>query len=349
MLSVVTDNSPCAEPVSVDVYQGLDYVHHAVDVAGQADDYTEAIVFPMTNMPVEQTIEIPVFFVGTEFGVSCRGLDLWGASGPASAFPSSSGSPNYNVSYDIFANQNNGARLVNDVAINQLGNCTPGWSAGLPGLRAVNATVIGAADDVSAVVAQIVLPPNHDWLALQMESVAANNGESGAWVLSAVVNRARPDALGDTVWFDRNRNCVQDDDEPGFPGATARFIADPTRSVTRDPVQTDDRGYYVFTELPVGTHQVVFELPEGYEFTEPNCAAATDITDSDAVPSVTNPRVSEGAVGVLDGVRGDLSVDAGVIARWTSNSPRACRPRLPVPSTTTSPRASVPPSTSRSR
>ncbi len=313
MLSVVTDTSPCAEPVSVDVYQGLDYVHHAIDNSGQADDYTEAIVFPMTNMPVEQIIEVPIFFAGTEHGVDCRGLDMWGVSGTDADFPASSGSPNYNVDFDIFENQNQGARILNGVAINNAA-CSPGWSGRGPGFpRGVSAETIGLGDDVSGVLAQIALPPNQDWLALQMESVASNNGESGAWVLAALVNRARPDALGDTVWFDRNRNCAQDPDEPGFPGATARLQPDPSRSIPIPPPRTTDAdGYYVFENLPIGTHQVTFELPAGYTFTEANCAAADDLTDSDAIP--VSARVSEPIPGTIDGITGDLTIDAGVVA-----------------------------------
>ena len=74
-----------------------------------------------------------------------------------------------------------------------------------------------------------------------------------------------PAMLGDYVWYDCNRNGIQDEGaEWGVEGVTVNlygpdgFIAETT---------TDPSGYYLFEDLVPGTeYQVQFVLPDGYAF-----------------------------------------------------------------------------------
>lgn len=45
---------------------------------------------------------------------------------------------------------------------------------------------------------------------------------------------------------------------------------------------TDSNGYYIFNNLPAGSYQVEFVLPNGYTRTTSN-AGSNDTTDSDVV------------------------------------------------------------------
>jgi hypothetical protein len=79
-------------------------------------------------------------------------------------------------------------------------------------------------------------------------------------------------SVGDFVWWDRDKDGLQDPDEPGVPGATATlYAADGTTAVTRDalgrpvvPVTTDGTGNYSFDSLRPGKYVVKFTAPPGW-------------------------------------------------------------------------------------
>jgi uncharacterized repeat protein (TIGR01451 family) len=72
----------------------------------------------------------------------------------------------------------------------------------------------------------------------------------------------RPVGVGRLVWFDRDRDGVQDAGEPGLPGVVLELRTPDGRSVTAAdgtrvaPVTTDAEGRYAFTGLLPGTYVV---------------------------------------------------------------------------------------------
>ena len=126
----------------------------------------------------------------------------------------------------------------------------------------------------------------------------------------------RPASLGDYVWVDTDRDGVQDGGEIGVDGVTVTLLSSTGAviSVTRTAPNGATNGYYTFTNLIGGTYVVSFTLPEGYAWTTANAGAATDATDSDAVPQV-NPNSLFAVTGpnVLNAGESNPTVDAGVI------------------------------------
>ncbi|VTR76922.1 SdrD B-like domain-containing protein [Cellulomonas hominis] len=94
----------------------------------------------------------------------------------------------------------------------------------------------------------------------------------------------RPLAVGDTVWFDADRDGRQDVGEDPVPGATVRLLAADDAVVGSTTTAADGR--YRFDALDPGTYRVEVELPDAlagrWTFTG---ALAGDATgDSDVVP-----------------------------------------------------------------
>ncbi len=98
-------------------------------------------------------------------------------------------------------------------------------------------------------------------------------------------------SLGNFVWDDVDGNGIQDGTESGVPNVTVTLydgaglqVDNPNiAGVQNYVVTTDIGGAYNFTNLIPGDYYVVFTLPSGYMFTLQDAAAATDLTDSDAV------------------------------------------------------------------
>lgn len=60
--------------------------------------------------------------------------------------------------------------------------------------------------------------------------------------------------IGDFVWFDNNKDTVQDPDEPGVPGVTVRLTNQATNEVLTQVTNAD--GKYLFSGLDAGTYFV---------------------------------------------------------------------------------------------
>ncbi|TDM38796.1 hypothetical protein ETI10_13370, partial [Macrococcoides goetzii] len=67
--------------------------------------------------------------------------------------------------------------------------------------------------------------------------------------------------IGDKVWFDQDKDGIQDANEPGIPGVTVTLTKPDGSTVT---TTTDANGNYVFTDLPNGDYTVTFTTPAGY-------------------------------------------------------------------------------------
>jgi protocatechuate 3,4-dioxygenase beta subunit/cellulose synthase/poly-beta-1,6-N-acetylglucosamine synthase-like glycosyltransferase len=111
-------------------------------------------------------------------------------------------------------------------------------------------------------------------------------------------------ALGDTVWYDRDLDGVQDTDEAPVVGVTVQlFSAGGTSLAT---TTTDSNGNYLFSSLMPGGYVVQFSAPSGYDFTVTN-AGADDTVDSDA-----DARTGQTQVVELSSGEYDPTIDAGV-------------------------------------
>ncbi|MCP4352605.1 MAG: hypothetical protein GY795_44680, partial [Desulfobacterales bacterium] len=90
-------------------------------------------------------------------------------------------------------------------------------------------------------------------------------------------------SLGNYVWHDTNENGLQDSEEPGIPSVTVS-LWDSVTGQSVASTMTDNNGYYEFTGLNPGDYVVEFELPSGYNFTDPH-QGTDDDADSDPDPT----------------------------------------------------------------
>jgi uncharacterized repeat protein (TIGR01451 family) len=116
-------------------------------------------------------------------------------------------------------------------------------------------------------------------------------------------------AIGDYVWEDLNVDGIQDEGEPGMADVTVRLFRANGQLVAE--TQTDDDGFYSFTNLDAGDYYVVFVLPDFtlFAFTVPN---AGDDPETDSNANETAGRTPTISLG--DGET-DNSIDAGIFAR----------------------------------
>jgi DNA-directed RNA polymerase II subunit RPB1 len=140
-------------------------------------------------------------------------------------------------------------------------------------------------------------------------------------------------AIGDVTWIDANKDGRQDDDEQVLPGVTVDLVKDGEVIAT---TTTDDRGRYLFDELPAGEYRVTFTLTDAqkktYVFTQAD-AGTDDTVDSDADPETgMTQTIVLGADNIhltrdyawndvlaTEGI--DPTWDAGVIVRETPAPP----------------------------
>jgi hypothetical protein len=101
--------------------------------------------------------------------------------------------------------------------------------------------------------------------------------------------------IGDKVWFDADKDGIQDATEPGTPGVTVTLYTngvDGLPGTADDVLQattvTDANGNYQFVNLANGNYNVGFSnLPAGYGFAtkDQTAGGGTDSNDSDADPA----------------------------------------------------------------
>jgi hypothetical protein len=129
--------------------------------------------------------------------------------------------------------------------------------------------------------------------------------------------------IGDYVWFDTNRDGIQDANEIGLNNVMVKLLTaglDGTFGTLDDAVvatettsnnpQLTGAGYYLFENVLPGTYQIEFmpsSLPNDYIFTLEN-QGGNDNLDSDANPLTGSTTTFT----VVAGQLGDLSFDAGI-------------------------------------
>lgn len=120
--------------------------------------------------------------------------------------------------------------------------------------------------------------------------------------------------VGDLVWFDLNKNGIQDPGENGFPGVTVRLVNADTGAVVRT-MQTNSNGLYLFTGVDPGNYWVEFDIPLNFTISPQN-AGANDEKDSDV-----DPTTKRTAVFNLSSFTTDLRWDAGIFQTGTGLPP----------------------------
>ena len=103
-----------------------------------------------------------------------------------------------------------------------------------------------------------------------------NVGETNSFVLAMGEKKADmhvggilPGRIGDTVWYDKDGNGLQDYKEPLIPGVSLTLLyvhADGTMTETAT-VQSDRYGYYAFESLRPGTYVLRLNAQEGDSLT----------------------------------------------------------------------------------
>ena len=137
------------------------------------------------------------------------------------------------------------------------------------------------------------------------------SGKTTNIVLAAGENNLSIDAgynsplasLGDYVWFDENRNGVQDSGEPGIEGVAVTLFD--SAGVSVGTTTTDATGYYHFTDLQPGDYSVGFPLNVGTKLLT-TADVGVDGTDSDA-SATTGKTIAT----TLVAGENDLTWDAG--------------------------------------
>jgi uncharacterized repeat protein (TIGR01451 family) len=142
-----------------------------------------------------------------------------------------------------------------------------------------------AATSTTGVIALKAIPPitDSDPKGLQLTNPSV---DAGVWL---------PMAIGDFVWFDMNRNGIQDGTEANVSGAivtltvdngTGTFVsAKDADGIAVGPFTTGANGLYLFDNLLPGTYKVEFTHGQaGYLWTKALTGAAA--TDSDATFSL---------------------------------------------------------------
>ncbi len=105
-------------------------------------------------------------------------------------------------------------------------------------------------------------------------------------------------SIGDYVWYDRNKNGIQDAGEIGAEGVVVHLLdsnGNPVKKPGTDEdyiVTTGEDGKYLFDKLNSGSYKVKFEFDDGY-LRSPNAQGGDDTKDSDVSSGSTGEGTTD--------------------------------------------------------
>jgi len=144
------------------------------------------------------------------------------------------------------------------------------------------------------------------------DSDVNSDGKTDAIVVTAGSNNLTIDmgiysetlsTIGDSVWYDDNKDGIQDEMERGAEGIKVLLYSG--TSIVQTSV-TDRQGVYVFRDIPNGTYNVGFgSLPNGYKISPKD--ASSDEKDSDVIVATGKTEDI-----VITGVSTNLDIDMGI-------------------------------------
>jgi hypothetical protein len=121
------------------------------------------------------------------------------------------------------------------------------------------------------------------------------------WFLSSSFSNAA--SIGDFVWYDENRNGIQEGDEDGVEGVSVELVDSSETPIAQTTTGPD--GSYSFVDFTSGNYVLEFVAPTDYAFT------AQDQGADDSVDSDVN---SLGRASIFVSVDGyDDTLDAGLV------------------------------------
>lgn len=139
------------------------------------------------------------------------------------------------------------------------------------------------------------------------ETVAAYARSNRSAVNTVPIEIAIPASLSGRVWFDANKNGIQDSNELSVSGAKVELVGKYNQKIpdidgkTIEAVTTGSDGSYKFTNLKSGKYKVKFTIPDGGKyvgFTTAN-QGGDDTRDSDAI---LGESITDRSAGAQDGV-----------------------------------------------
>jgi SdrD B-like domain/Secretion system C-terminal sorting domain len=162
----------------------------------------------------------------------------------------------------------------------------------------------------------------------------ATTGRTANFSLGADQNRSDIDAgirntsatavgsIGDFVWYDTNKNGIQDAGEVGVPGVTVVLLDATTNAIVKTTT-TNTSGFYLFTDLPNGGSYILgfTDIPSGFDFT------SADMGASDALDSDVNPNTKRTGIYTINtasaATKDIRTVDAGIVSNPGVQNSRA--------------------------
>ena len=125
-------------------------------------------------------------------------------------------------------------------------------------------------------------------------------------------------SIGDYVWFDDDKDGLQDPTEPGVAGVTVNLLVkDGDTWVPAGTTTTDNTGKYLFDKLKPGTYQVEFVAPDEREFTHHYIGGESNTAPSDSDADRTTGRSGEITINVNlpagNVGRDNMTIDAGLV------------------------------------
>ena len=166
----------------------------------------------------------------------------------------------------------------------------------------------------------VTIPAGAEHVAFQCESPEEGNGDSGQLNFAALfIPGECTGALGDYVWYDADRDGIQDAEEDGIEGVVVELYDGSDNFITS--TTTDSNGFYSFGGLCAGDYCVVVDettLPAGYLPTpcnvggddsidndcSPYCVTLPDDTFDDTIDFGYAPEPMEGDEGCTPGYWG---------------------------------------------